>query len=78
MCAASGVSRERENKNENRDVISGIFYIMSDLPKYCRNMNKLLTTTFLCRNLTVLHIFTAAAQHNLVWICKRIVKEICT
>lgn len=41
MCAASGISRERENKNENRDVISDIFYIMSNLLKHCENMNKL-------------------------------------
>ncbi len=26
MCAASSISRERENKNENRDVISEDFY----------------------------------------------------
>lgn len=41
MCAASSISRERENKNENRDVISVTSYIMSNLLKYCENMNKL-------------------------------------
>lgn len=43
MCAASDRSRERENKNENRDVISEIVYNTASCIKYCVNMNKLLT-----------------------------------
>ena len=43
MCAASSISRERENKNENRDVISKKFYNTYNCWKYCKIMNKLLT-----------------------------------
>lgn len=46
MCAASDRSRERENKNENRDVISKVVYITCNCPECCENMNKLLTNAF--------------------------------
>ena len=43
MCAASSISRERENKNENRDVISEDFYNTHSCHKCCKIINKLLT-----------------------------------